>query len=57
MVVGGELKDRGTVGTRESAWFVLVSEKLVGGVKYGGTDGTRETARFLLVSERCLVVD
>jgi hypothetical protein len=26
MVVGGELKDRGTDGTRETAWFVLVRE-------------------------------
>jgi hypothetical protein len=26
MVVGGELKDSGTDGTRETAWFVLVTE-------------------------------
>jgi hypothetical protein len=26
MVVGGELKDIGTDGTRETVWFVLVSE-------------------------------
>jgi hypothetical protein len=26
MVVGGELKDIGTNGTRETAWFLLVTE-------------------------------
>jgi hypothetical protein len=26
MVVGGEMKDSETVGTRETAWFVLVRE-------------------------------
>jgi hypothetical protein len=26
MVVGGELKDSGTDGTSENAWFVLVNE-------------------------------
>jgi hypothetical protein len=41
MVVGGGLKESGTDGTRETAWFVLVS----------GTDVTIDTAWFVLVSE------